>query len=98
MGRTIVLSPDCFRQCKKLNARDRSRLREALVASLSEDDATVETLHRFHLRRPSEYADFELRVADMRVFYRVAGKEVRVVLIGRKKGSHLLVDGRRFTL
>jgi mRNA-degrading endonuclease RelE of RelBE toxin-antitoxin system len=98
MGRTIVLSPDSFRQFKKLNARDRSRLREALLASLSEDDATVETQHRFHLRRPSEYADFELRVADMRVFYRVAGNEVRVVLIGRKKGSHLLVDGRRFTL
>ena len=98
MGRTIVLSPDSFRQFKKLNARDRSRLREALVASLSEDDATVETQHRFRLRRPSEYADFELRVKDMRVFYRVAGNEVRVVLIGRKKGNHLLIDGRRFTL
>jgi mRNA-degrading endonuclease RelE of RelBE toxin-antitoxin system len=98
MGRTIVLSPDSFRQFKKLNARDRSRLREALLASLSEDDAPVETLHRFHLRRPSEYADFELRVEDMRVFYRVAGDEGRVVLIGRKKGGHLLVDGRRFTL
>ena len=98
MGRTIVLSPDSFRQFKKLNARDRSRLREALLASLSEDDATVETQHCFHLRRASQYADFELRVADMRVFYRVAGDEGRVVLIGRKKGSHLLVDGRRFTL
>ena len=98
MGRTIVLSPDSLRQFKKLKARDRSRLREALVASLSEDDATIETRHRFHLRRPSEHADFELRVEDMRVFYRVSGSEVRVVLIGRKKGNHLLIDGRRFTL
>ena len=98
MGRTIVLSPDSLRQFKKLSARNRSRLRDALVASLSEDDATVETRHRFRLRRPYEYADFELRVEDMRVFYRVAGKEVRVVLIGTKKGNHLLIDGRRFTL
>jgi mRNA-degrading endonuclease RelE of RelBE toxin-antitoxin system len=98
MGRNIVLSPDSFRQFKKLSARDRSRLREAMVASLSEDDATVDTRHRFRLRRPSEYADFELRVEDMRVYYRVAENEVRVVLIGRKKGNHLLIDGRRFTL
>jgi hypothetical protein len=50
------------------------------------------------LRRPSEFADFELRVDDLRVFYRVAGERVEVVLIGRKKGNHLVIDGKRFTL
>src|SRR6266851_7030269 len=98
MGRTIVLSPDSFRQFRKLNARDRSRLREALVASLVKTTRRSRRCIVFRLRSPSEYADFELRVADMRLFYRVAGNEVRVVLIGRKKGNHLLIDGRRFTL
>ena len=50
------------------------------------------------MRRPWEFADFELRVDDLRVFYRVAGERVEVVLIGRKKGSQLVIDGKRFTL
>jgi len=32
------------------------------------------------------------------VFYRVEGREVRVVLIGQKRGNVLRVDGQRFTL
>jgi mRNA-degrading endonuclease RelE of RelBE toxin-antitoxin system len=96
--RAIVLSPDALRQFRKLRAKDRSRLRDAMLASLGEDDATVEARNRFRLRRPSEFADFELRVDDLRVFYRVAGERVEVVLIGRKKGNHLVIDGKRFTL
>jgi len=37
-------------------------------------------------------------VDDLRVCYRVAGERVEVVLIGRKKGSQLVIDGKRFTL
>ena len=32
------------------------------------------------------------------MFYRVEGREVRVVLIGRKRGNVLRVDGLRFAL
>ena len=98
MKRAIVLSPDALRQFRKLRAKDRSRLREAMLASLGEDDATVEARNRFRLRRPSEFADFEFRVDDLRVFYRVAVDQVQVVLIGEKKGNHLVIDGKRFTL
>jgi len=69
-----------------------------MVASLSQDDATVETRNRFRLRRPSDLADFELRVDDLRVFYRVAGDQVNVVLIGKKQANHLIIGGKRFTL
>ena len=98
MKLAIVLSPDALRQVRKLRAKDRSRLRDAMLASLGEDDATVEARNRFRLRRPSEFADFELRVDDLPVFYRVAGERVEVVLIGRKRGNHLVIDGKRFTL
>ena len=98
MKRAIVLSPDALRQFRKLRAKDRSRLRDAMLASLGEDDATVEARNRFRLRRPSEFADFEFRVDELRVFYRVAGDQVQVVLIGEKKGNHLVIDGKRFTL
>ena len=69
-----------------------------MYATLSEDDATVEARNRFRLRRPSEFAAFELRVDDLRVFYRVAGNRVQVILIGRRKGNHLVINGKRFTL
>lgn len=98
MKRAIVLSPDALRQFRKLRAKDRSRLREAMLASLGEDDVTVEARNRFRLRRPSEFADFEFRVDELRVFYRVAGDQVQVVLIGEKKGNHLVIDAKRFTL
>jgi len=69
-----------------------------MIASLSDDDATIETRNRFRLRRPSDFADFELRVDDLRVFYRVANTQVNVVLIGKKQGNHLVIGGKRFTL
>jgi len=69
-----------------------------MLATLGQDDATVEVRNRFRLRRPSEFTDFEFRVDDLRVFYRVTVNQVQVALIGRKKGSHLAIGGKRFTL
>ena len=97
MKRAIILSPDALRQFRTLRA-ERSCLRDAMLATLGEDDATVEARNRFRLRRPSELTDFEFRVDDLRVFYRVAVDQVQAVLIGRKKGNHLIIDGKRFTL
>ena len=96
--RIVILAPDAVRQFKRFGAADRSRLKEAIRASLAEDDATIVTMNRFPLRRPSEHAGFELRVGELRVFYRVIGSEVRITLIGRKRGNQLLIDGKRFML
>jgi len=96
--RAIVISDDALAQFRKLRAKERARLRDAMVASLSENDATIETRNRFRLRRPSDFADFELRVDDIRVFYRVTDNQVNVVLIGKKQGNHLIIGGKRFTL
>lgn len=65
---------------------------------LEETNATQETRQRFRLRRPSDVAEFELRVGDWRLFYRVKDEEVQVVLIGEKRGEQLFIDGKRFTL
>lgn len=48
--------------------------------------------------QPSPFAEFELRVRDLRAFYRVLGDEIQVVLIGRKEGNELVIEGRRFVL
>ncbi len=96
--RRTIFAPDAVRQFKQLGAAERARLKEAIKASLEEDNATIASKNRFPLRRASELASFEFRVGDLRVFYRVVGVEVRIVLIGRKKGDQLLIDGKRFTL
>jgi hypothetical protein len=96
--RKAIFAPDAARQFRQLTAAERARLREAITASLEDDDATAVSKNRFPLRRPSESASFEFRVGALRVFYPVVGNEVRIVLIGRKKGNQLLIDGKRFTL
>ena len=94
----MVLSPDAVRQFRKLRAAERARVRDAMEASLASYDALVESRNRFRLRRPSEAAEFEFRIGDVRVFYRVAGRVVQVVLIGKKRGSSLVIEGKRFIL
>ena len=65
---------------------------------LGKEDPTQEDQNRFRLKRVSPYADFELRVEAWRVFYRVQEALVIVELIGRKKGSVLLIEGKEFKL
>jgi hypothetical protein len=69
-----------------------------MMTQLANADATIGTRNRFRLRRPSPFADFELRVDPWRIFYRVIGAEVRVAMIGRKRGNVVIVGGRRFVL
>jgi mRNA-degrading endonuclease RelE of RelBE toxin-antitoxin system len=96
--RRVVFAPDAARQFRELTAAQRSRLTEAIKASLAADDATNASKNRFPLRRTSERASFEFRVGELRVFYRMVNGEVRITLIGRKKGNQLFVGGKRFTL
>ena len=96
--RRVELSPDAVRQLRALRARDRGLVKEHIREQLEDSDATQETRNRFRLRRPSRVADYELRIGDWRVFYRVVGDTVQVALIGRKRGNVLIIDRRRFIL
>jgi mRNA-degrading endonuclease RelE of RelBE toxin-antitoxin system len=91
--RAVKLGPDAVRQFKALSAAERSRLREAMLAALGEDDATVENKNRFRLTRPSGQSEFEFRSGDLRVFYRVERRLVLVDAIGRKRGNQLFIGG-----
>jgi hypothetical protein len=65
---------------------------------LQENDPAEETRNKFRLRRPSPHAEYELRLDDVRVFYRVRGEIVEVVLIGQKRGNRLLIGGEEFEI
>lgn len=96
--RRVVLSPDAVRQLGVLRAHDRRLVKDQIRAQLGESDAMQETRNRFRLRRPSRFADYELRIRDWRVFYRVTDETVQVVLLGRKSGNSLIIDRKRFIL
>jgi hypothetical protein len=64
-----------------------------MLASLGEDDATVENINRFRLTRPSGQSEFEFRSGILRVFYRVDKRLVLVDAIGRKRGNQLFIGG-----
>jgi mRNA-degrading endonuclease RelE of RelBE toxin-antitoxin system len=65
---------------------------------LRENEATRETRNKFRLRRPSAHAEYELRVGDLRVFYRVRDELVEVVLLGVKEGNRLFIGGEEFEI
>jgi hypothetical protein len=96
--RAVRLGPDAVGQLKALSAGERSPLRAAMQTALGEDDATVENNNRFRLRRPFGQFEFEFREGDLRVFYRVQADQVLVDAIGRKRGSQLVIGGRKVTL
>ena len=98
MVREVVFSASAVRHWKRLHKAARASLRDAIRKHLIEADPLESGRNKFRLRRPSEHAEFELRVDPWRVFYRVAERRVEVVMIGKKQGNRLLVEGEEFVL
>lgn len=94
----VVLSDVALRQLRRIAKGKRVFLTEGMRTHLAESDPAQETRNKFRLRRPSEHAEFELRLEPWRVFYRVRASLVEVMLIGEKRGNKLLVSGEEFIL
>jgi mRNA-degrading endonuclease RelE of RelBE toxin-antitoxin system len=81
-------------QLRSLTAREQ-RLVEAAIQARLLHQPTTETKAIKKLR-PNPFAEFELRVADLRVLYNVQEAEIIVLLVGRKEGNKLIVGGEEF--
>lgn len=94
-----IFSDDALRQLRGLRVYDQRKVVDAIRKQLIEADARQVTSNKFPLRRASEYADYELRVGSLRVFYRLASDgTVILTLIGVKRGNQLLIEGEEFDL
>jgi mRNA-degrading endonuclease RelE of RelBE toxin-antitoxin system len=91
---TITITEDADRQLQELPARDRRLLKSAILARL-QHQPTILTRAVKRLR-PNPLAEFELRAGDLRVLYNVEGAEVVVLIVGRKIGNRLIVEGEEF--
>lgn len=96
--RDVSFTPVAVRQFRRLPKVARAVILDGIRAHLVEADPAEETRNKFRLRRLSEYADFELRLGQWRVFYRALECEVVVTLVAKKEGNRLLIDGEAFLL
>src|SRR5207253_8688303 len=87
----ITITEDAERQLRSLPARDQ-RIMEAAIQSRLEHEPTKPTKAIKRLRR-NLFADFELRAGELRALYNVDEREVVVLVVGRKVGNKLIVEG-----
>ena len=90
----ITITEDADRQFRSLPAREQ-RILEAAILSRLEHQPTTPTKAVKRLR-PNPLAEFELRAGDLRALYNVEGDEVIVLVVGRKVGNKLIVEGEEF--
>src|SRR5207245_7125766 len=91
---SITITEDADKQFQSLPARDQ-RILEAAIRSRLQHQPTTPTKAIKKLR-PNLFAEFELRAVDLRVLYNVDEGEVVVLLVGRKVGNKLIVEGEEF--
>lgn len=90
----ITITEEGERQLRSLTARDQRILEAAMVARLKHQPTTL--TKAIKQLRPNPLAEFELRVGDLRVLYNVEKDEVVVLIVGRKVGNKLIVEGEEF--
>lgn len=94
MTYNITITDVAEKQLRTLAARDRRTLEAAILSRLEHQPTTPsKAIKRL---RPNPLAEFELRAGDLRALYNVEGNEVVILIVGRKAGNKLFVEGEEF--
>lgn len=96
---TVEFAQSVREQMRNLTARQRTTIFDAIERHLLYEPLS-ETRNR-KLLRPNPVAPWELRIGNLRVFYEVVTDEpdvVRILAVGQKKGSKLLIAGKEVEL
>ena len=94
----IAFTPAAVDDLGTLRKYDVQRILAEVEKQLADEPATL-TRNRKQLR-PNQLAEWELRIADFRVFYDIMVHEsvVRIVAVGQKVGGQLFIHGERYEL
>jgi mRNA-degrading endonuclease RelE of RelBE toxin-antitoxin system len=94
MAFRITMTIRALRQLRAFPVREQRILEAAIQIRLSEQPtAPTRAIKRL---RPNPLAEFELRVGNLRVLYNVEATEVVLLVVGRKVGNALVVEGEEF--
>lgn len=91
---TITITEEGEMQLRSLPAREQ-RILEAAIQSRLQHQPTKPTKAIKRLR-PNPLAEFEPRAGDLRALYNVEGETVVILIVGRKVGNNLIVEGEEF--
>jgi mRNA interferase RelE/StbE len=94
MAFEIVFGENAEAQMKALPARERKTLYAGIFARLSHQPTVL--TKAIKKLRPNPVAEYQLSVGDLRVLYNVEEDRVVVVVIGRKVGDQLFVEGEAY--
>jgi mRNA-degrading endonuclease RelE of RelBE toxin-antitoxin system len=90
----ITITEDADRQFRGLSSREQRLLEAAIVSRLEyQPEIVTKAVKRL---RPNPLAEFELRAGNLRVLYNVEEGEVVILVVGRKVGNKLIVEGEEF--
>lgn len=90
----ISITEDADRQFRSLQIREQRILEAAIVSRLERQPTTpTKAIKRL---RSNPMAEFELRAGNLRVLYNVEREEVVILIVGRKVGNKLIVEGEEF--
>jgi mRNA-degrading endonuclease RelE of RelBE toxin-antitoxin system len=94
----IIFEPDAVEHLQGFSARAQSIMLDQIEVQLT-DQPDVETRNRKRLR-PNPLAPWELRIREIRVFYDVNedAVSVRVIAVGQKEGSRLIIGVEEISL
>lgn len=90
----LIITEEAERQLRSLSARDQRILEAAIQARLVHQP--TQPTRAIKRLRPNSFAEFELRVGELRVLYNVEGDAVIILIFGRKAGNKLIVAGEEF--
>lgn len=94
MPYTITITEDAERQLRALPVREQRSAMAAIFTRLQHQPTRpTKAIKRL---RPNPFAEFELRAGRLRALYNVEGDEVVILLVGRKVGNKLIVEGEEF--
>jgi mRNA-degrading endonuclease RelE of RelBE toxin-antitoxin system len=94
MAYKITIAEDAERQLRALPVRQQRTLESAIVSRLGDDPTTpTRAIKRL---RPNPLVEFELRAGDLRALYNVEEDEVVILIVGKKVGNKLIVEGEEF--
>jgi len=86
MAFEIVLAPEAVGDLRRLSARDRAKVRDAMEVHLRHEPTKVSRSRIKRLRGLSR-PQYRLRVDEVRVFYDVMGDQIQVLAIVAKSDA-----------
>ena len=90
----ITITEEADRQFRSLSVRDQRSLKRAIAVRLEHQPTLLSNAIR--RLRPNSVAEFELRVGTLRALYNIQTDEVVIIVVGRKVGNKLIVEGEEY--